>query len=267
MSPSSHHKRILTALLIVLALAGAFYLGDMGVTVLIVLISLAGLWEFYSLFWDKSQRLVLKTLGCAAGTLFLLDFGLEWTGSPILFLVLLFWLAWICFLLEYSRYQDQAKLQDYMILISGIAYLPLVLSLIFTLSIPEIILVLAATFASDIGAYYSGSLWGGKKIWPSISPKKTWMGSLGGLVLCLLVTVIWGIFLGEAPWWHFLILGVFLNIAAQMGDFFQSSLKRWMHVKDTGNILPGHGGILDRIDSLLLLLPVYVLYSSVIAAL
>ena len=265
MNVSSHPKRVLTALILLPLLAGVLYLGYSAITVLIVLVALLGLWEFYSLFWAGMNRFFLKCLGCLAGTLFLLDFGLEFTGSPILFLVLLSWIAWLTFLVEYSRHKDKARLDHYLILLSGIVYVPLVLSLMLTLSIPEIILVLAATFASDIGAFYSGSLWGEKKIWPAVSPKKTWMGSLGGLVLCVAVTMILGPLLGTSLWWHYLILGILLNISAQLGDFFQSSLKRWTKVKDTGQILPGHGGILDRIDSLLLLLPVYVLYSSIIA--
>ncbi len=261
MNLSPHLKRVATAILLILVLGGAVYMGHAGIAVLVVLVSLLGLWEFYSLFWSGRERILLRTLGCLAGGLFLLDYSLEITGHPLLFLVLIFWVAWLGFLVEYSRQKDQARLNDYMLLISGIAYVPLVLSLFFTLKAPEIILVLAATAASDAGAFYSGYLWGNKKIWPEVSPKKTWMGSLGGLILCTAVTLGLGVFLGSALWWHFIILGIILNISAQLGDFFQSSLKRWCDVKDTGHILPGHGGVLDRIDSLLLLLPVYVVYS------
>ncbi|WP_291321081.1 phosphatidate cytidylyltransferase [Desulfonatronospira sp.] len=261
MNLSPHIQRILTAIIIILVLGGAVYFGHAGIAVLVVLVSLLGLWEFYSLFWTGGRRIILKTMGCLAGALFLLDYSLEITGHPLLFLVLVFWAAWLGFLVEYSKQKEQARLNDYMVLISGIAYIPLVLSLFFTLQAPEIILILAATAASDVGAFYSGYLWGDRKIWPDISPKKTWMGSLGGLVLCTAITLGLGTLLGSAQWWHFVILGIILNISAQMGDFFQSSLKRWNDVKDTGQILPGHGGILDRIDSLLLLLPAYVVYS------
>ncbi|MFW5792465.1 MAG: phosphatidate cytidylyltransferase, partial [Desulfohalobiaceae bacterium] len=71
------------------------------------------------------------------------------------------------------------------------------------------------------------------------------------------VTTVYGLWLGHSPLWTWLLLGVALNLAAQTGDFFESALKRWLEVKDSGQILPGHGGILDRIDSLLLVLPVY----------
>ncbi len=262
MNLSSHHKRILTALILLPLLLGVIYTGPLVRTVIISLAGFLGLWEFYNLFWKGKHRFFLRLTGSLGGALFLLDSGLGWSNNPVLFLVLFFWITWLLFLIEYSRKNEQAELRDYLILISGLSYLPLALSLFYNLSEIEIILVLAAAFASDTGAYYAGSWWGHKKIWPVVSPKKTWAGSFGGLVLCLLVILVAGLFFGHASWWNYLILGLFLNIAAQLGDFFQSSLKRWNKVKDSGNILPGHGGILDRIDSLLLLLPVYVLYNS-----
>jgi phosphatidate cytidylyltransferase len=78
---------------------------------------------------------------------------------------------------------------------------------------------------------------------------------------CLLIGISWGV----SPWWHFILLGLLLNIAAQCGDFFESVLKRSSGVKDSGHILPGHGGIMDRIDSLLFALPVYSLSREVVA--
>lgn len=263
MSLSSHHKRILTAVILLPLLGAVIYTGDVVLTVIVSLLGFLGLWEFYNLFWTGKGRIILRMTGSLGGALFLLDSGLGWTGNPVLFLVIFFWITWLLFLAEYSRKKDQAEFRDYLVLIGGLTYLPLVLSLLLNLSQIEIILVLASTFASDIGAYYAGSLLGGRKIWPVISPKKTWAGSIGGLALCLVVTMIMGLLFGHVTWQHYLVLGLFLNIGAQLGDFFQSSLKRWNNVKDSGQILPGHGGILDRIDSLLLLLPVYVLYNTI----
>ncbi len=263
MSLTSHHKRILTAITLLPLLAGVLYMGELVQAIIISLLGFLGLWEFYGLFWTGKKRFFLRLTGSLGGALFLLDSGLGWTNNPVLFLVFFFWITWLLFLMEYSSKKEQAEFRDYLILIGGLSYLALVLSLLFNLSEIEIILVLAATFSSDIGAYYAGSWWGQTKIWPSVSPKKTWAGSMGGLALCLLVTLAMGLTFGQVAWTHYLVLGLILNIAAQLGDFFQSSLKRWNNVKDSGQILPGHGGILDRIDSLLLLLPVYVLYNSV----
>ena len=97
----------------------------------------------------------------------------------------------------------------------------------------------------------------GTKICHSDSRNKTSSGSLGGLCLSVIVCTAIGVAFGAAHWTHFALLGAGLNIAAQIGDFFESALKRWRGVKDSGKILPGHGGILDRIDSLLFALPLY----------
>ncbi|MFW6005128.1 MAG: phosphatidate cytidylyltransferase, partial [Desulfonatronovibrionaceae bacterium] len=197
------------------------------------------------------------------GSLFIVDSGLGWSMNPVLFLILFFWLLWLLFLVEYSRRKEQAGFKDYLVIIGGMIYIPLVLSLFTNLSAREIVFVLLAAAASDTGAYYFGSWWGRRKIWPEVSPKKTWAGSLGGLLLCTVVTLIYVQALGSGSWPQHLALGVLVNIAAQLGDFFQSSLKRWNQVKDSGSILPGHGGILDRMDSILFLLPVYVLFNLI----
>ncbi|RQD68267.1 MAG: phosphatidate cytidylyltransferase [Desulfonatronovibrio sp. MSAO_Bac4] len=259
---TSHQKRILTALVLIPLMGAVIYAGGLIKTLTIGLAGFIGLWEFYNLFWERGSKLFLKLTGSLGGTLFLLDTGLGWTENPVLFLVVFFWITWLLFLIEYSRKKEQAEFKDYLILIGGMSYLPLVLSLFFSLDSVQIIIVLLAVVASDAGAYYAGSWLGGKKIWPDVSPKKTWAGSAGGMLLCVAVVLGMSLAFGNSVWWHYLLLAVFMNIAAQLGDFFQSSLKRWNNVKDTGHILPGHGGILDRIDSLLLLLPVFVIYNT-----
>ena len=100
--------------------------------------------------------------------------------------------------------------------------------------------------ATDIGAYFAGRLFGRNKIWPAVSPGKTWEGALGGFALAALVSSWFG-----QP----AILGVIIGVLAQMGDFTESAIKRKFGVKDSGNLLPGHGGILDRFDGYLYAAP------------
>ncbi len=116
---------------------------------------------------------------------------------------------------------------------------------------------------SDAGAYYSGRLIGGKKIWPAVSPNKTWAGTLGGLALAMAWSLLYGGVWGAASPGAWLALGAALNIAVQLGDFYESALKRAAGVKDSGALLPGHGGILDRIDGLL---PATLVYAAARAA-
>lgn len=122
------------------------------------------------------------------------------------------------------------------------------------------------TWASDIGAYAVGRTIGGRKLIPSVSPGKTVSGALGGLLASMLVAWAYGrgvlvpvAHLGFSPWGA-LTFGLLISVAAQVGDLFESLLKRDAKVKDSSHIIPGHGGILDRFDSLLFVLPVaYVL--------
>jgi phosphatidate cytidylyltransferase len=128
--------------------------------------------------------------------------------------------------------------------------------------------LLCVVWAGDIAALYVGRAWGRHKMAPSLSPNKTWEGTLGSLAGSLLIT---GALLGLArlfemwdkAWlsypedlWYWLGLAVLVNVAAQVGDLAESALKRSAGVKDSGCLLPGHGGVLDRIDALLLAAPV-----------
>jgi phosphatidate cytidylyltransferase len=129
--------------------------------------------------------------------------------------------------------------------------------------------LLCVVWAGDIAALYIGRRWGRHKLAPTISPNKSWEGALGSVAGGLLVT---GFLLGlehllkarfDSAWlsypediWYWLRLSVVVNVAAQVGDLVESALKRSAGVKDSGTLLPGHGGVLDRIDALLLAAPV-----------
>lgn len=116
-------------------------------------------------------------------------------------------------------------------------------------------------WVNDTGAYLVGSRWGKRRLAPSISPKKSVEGSIGGLLLVLLSAVILRLLLfPELSWLSILLIAAVVAIFGTIGDLFESSLKRQAGVKDSGKLIPGHGGILDRIDSLLLAVPaVYLL--------
>jgi phosphatidate cytidylyltransferase len=110
-----------------------------------------------------------------------------------------------------------------------------------------LILVLLVVWVTDIGGYFAGRGIGGPKLWPRVSPKKTWAGAIGGFTASL---VVCGGFaaLGLGRTGPILLLGVVLSIASQLGDLFESAVKRRFGVKDSSQIIPGHGGLLDRLD-------------------
>jgi phosphatidate cytidylyltransferase len=127
----------------------------------------------------------------------------------------------------------------------------------------DIIQVLVLVWIADTAAYFVGRTWGRRKLAPSISPGKTWEGAWGGIAAALAYAMIGGTFLsGMAGWWIYLIAGVLLAAISIVGDLFESAAKRQAEVKDSGTLLPGHGGILDRIDSATAVLPVAALLLS-----
>jgi phosphatidate cytidylyltransferase len=106
------------------------------------------------------------------------------------------------------------------------------------------------TVCNDIGGYAAGVLFGKHPIAPQISPKKSWEGFVGSIILQGAVGVVTFIYLLDAPWWQGLIAGLVMTVTATAGDFAESAIKRDLGVKDMGTFLPGHGGMMDRLDSL-----------------
>jgi phosphatidate cytidylyltransferase len=118
-------------------------------------------------------------------------------------------------------------------------------------------------FIGDTGAYYLGSYFGQHKLCPAVSPNKTIEGSLGGLAASLgSGALIKHFFLPLLPWGLSLLFFLSISIAGQVGDLFESQIKRVAHIKDSGAILPGHGGVLDRIDALLFAAPVAYIFKE-----
>jgi phosphatidate cytidylyltransferase len=123
----------------------------------------------------------------------------------------------------------------------------------------DVLFVLLIVWASDIGAYLAGRLFGGPRLAPRISPGKTWSGAIGGLVAAALVGVVAALLVPDARVLPAALLAACLGIASQTGDLLESALKRRFGVKDSGRLIPGHGGLLDRLDGMLLAAPLAAL--------
>lgn len=122
--------------------------------------------------------------------------------------------------------------------------------------------VLVIIWATDSGAYFIGRRWGRHKLAPKISPKKTKEGAVGALFTALIAAVLFQFVLRDPifpSWWLLLLVTLLIATFGQLGDLGESALKRYYGVKDSGNILPGHGGLLDRFDSLIFVLPILYL--------
>lgn len=114
----------------------------------------------------------------------------------------------------------------------------------------QLIFIILVVVAADVGAYFGGSTLGGPKLAPKLSPKKTWSGAISGLIFACIIASLVGVLIG-LPFWGSVLLAIPLVILSVWGDLMESMVKRRLGVKDTGTLLPGHGGLLDRLDSLL----------------
>ncbi len=264
MPASAHQQRILTAVLAIGLVALALWQGGIFVLAVLLAVCALGQWEFTAMFRPGPEHRNLRLTGVALGAAMLLAVSFGGPQAALWALTAGFWFLALRFLFRYGRDQNHTDFTDEMILLAGALYLPLMLQFCLGLTTREIVLVLLSTAVSDTAAYYSGTFFGKTKIWPQVSPKKSWAGSIGGFTGCVAAVTVYGLYLGEAPLAAWLALGALLNVGAQLGDFFESALKRRLAVKDSGTLLPGHGGLLDRIDSLLLALPCYALFKQAV---
>lgn len=262
--------RLVTGLLLAAVLTACLVLGGSYLAVALALVSALALYEFFQLFWPGKTRLPTKIFGLFMALALFCPVGGA-AAVPVILVLVFAWAA-IAFLFEYSGSANSggstnpagsASLSSQAPLPLGFLYVPVLVHLALSLTLKEQFLVVAAAIASDTAAYYAGCAFGRHKIWPRVSPKKSWEGSIAGFIATIVVTVcIACIPYGDGPlhggsvilW---IVIGAVLNIAAQFGDFFESALKRVAGVKDSSALLPGHGGILDRIDSILFALAAY----------
>lgn len=116
----------------------------------------------------------------------------------------------------------------------------------------KVLAFILLTAATDFGGYVAGALFGKHPMAPEISPKKSWEGFAGALVLQLMVGIALWVYVFEQPWWEGAIVGFAMMLTATIGDLIESMIKRDLGIKDMGSLLPGHGGVMDRLDSLVI---------------
>lgn len=232
-------------------------------SLLMALVVLYGAWE-----WSDFCRFKASQRAAYVGTMAVLILLLQWSLSPVLInLVLLaavvFWLMALVLVLRYPAQLDWRH-APVKALIGVLVLLPtwLALSEIKAMDSGEalILLLLFLVWGADTGAYAAGKTLGRHKLIPQVSPGKTMEGFMGGLLVCVLVGLIYALVRElDAPGMVFMVLlSLLTGVASVLGDLFESMLKRERGVKDSGTLLPGHGGVLDRIDSLTAAAPVFL---------
>lgn len=258
-------KRIQTAglgvaVLILLLVFG----GGIGAVLVASVLSIAMLYEFtgitLSLSDQKEKRFVV--LGCA----WLLQAMNFWMAGAEFALVCFFFLGITAFFLFTAEKHNGDDLkQHYMELMFTLygfiylAFLPTYLVALRTTAfgVHWTLLFLFIVWANDIGAYFAGMKFGKRRLYPHISPKKSWEGAIGGLGASVVISVLYkALLFRQLSWAGALTIPVILSIVSPVGDLAESFLKRAFDKKDSSSILPGHGGFLDRFDSVVFSLPV-----------
>lgn len=177
----------------------------------------------------------------------------------------------VCGIICKQAFKNDRKIPDAVSKqVSGIVYVPGFLSFLVLIrndasGIAWIVLLICVVFAGDVGAYYAGSYFGKHKLCPDISPNKTIEGSIGGLAANAVIgSLIKYFYFSEMSWGIGILFFVCIGFVGQVGDLYASVLKRSANVKDSGAILPGHGGILDRADALMFAAPIAYLFKEFI---
>lgn len=244
--------------------------GGLGVQILVSVIVFVGMHEFINISlgkdtaWGVRIWVVLLSLLAWLGFVFFPQDALSIMTTTMIVLLLS-----TLFLVSDNKRGAECWYR----LGAGMLYIPLLSSYIVLLRTLEIdgrdvglawiFLVLTITWMGDTGAYFAGRFFGKHKLFERVSPKKTIEGAVGGYAMAIVgASVVKWIALPEVSWFHLVLCTLCINSAGVLGDLVESMLKRAANVKDSGNFMPGHGGILDRVDSLLFTSPVAWLYAT-----
>ena len=254
-------KRTLTALVIAPVLLILLLCPPWVIAIFLAAISVTGVMELLA-HWKNPVRLSVKILAGAYTVAFLALIYFQ--ASTYLYIGLTFLLVFLLFL-EIFRVGDGFDFGDLCGVFFAAAAIPALYSPVLSIALMEnpkylVLMPFLVTIISDVFALFSGMLFGKHKLAPKVSPNKTIEGAIGGYLMCLAVQLLYAwvlnsLFFMDVNWHHFLLYGVVCGIVSQLGDLAMSAVKRNLSIKDFGKIFPGHGGILDRFDSLLFVAP------------
>jgi phosphatidate cytidylyltransferase len=265
-----HLKRWITSLVaipflvLLISIGGTFWFA-----VVINVICIMALWEYFCIVLNKNQKISatsFQILALFTGSAILWAAYFHSSNMVLDIIVLNVVISTLISLLKFKS--DPSVCEIVFKQVIGIIYIPLFLSYIVFIrngdnGILWTFLLLTVVFMGDTGAYYLGSYLGKHKLCPAVSPNKTIEGALGGLAANLgSGALIKYFFLPLLPWSLSLLFFLSIGIAGQVGDLFESQLKRVAHIKDSGAILPGHGGVLDRIDAVLFAVPMAYIFKE-----
>lgn len=268
-------QRIITALILApIMIGGIFYLPLSQFMVFIAAISVLGAWEWANLSGLTNQVGRVAYAGLVGGLIYGLH-HLDWVQEPeLLYVALIWWVAAFILVKTHPKLESVWGGEIPRLLIGLVVIVPMWVGFVQIKSYPFsdylILFVMFVVWGADVGAYFAGRTFGKRKLAPKVSPGKTWEGVYGGMLTTTLIAVGAGLLLeqetgismGVSQWLTLFAVTLFVTMVSVVGDLLESLLKRHRGIKDSSNLLPGHGGVMDRIDSMTAALPVFALALS-----
>ncbi|HHY77296.1 MAG TPA: CDP-archaeol synthase [Clostridiales bacterium] len=260
--------RIISAFFGLPIIIAILLLGGKLLYLFVFLLSLMGLYEYYKAFLHIDYK-PITWIGYLITVIYYIQLSIS-KFNFVSFTVLIFIALLIIF---WEIIKKGYNVLNVAITVLGIIYVPFLFSYLLFIYNSQfgkffIWLPFLTAWLSDTGGYFIGSYFGRNKLCPDLSPKKTMEGAVGGIIASGLVTAIIGVIFNNAGIKlnviHYLVLGLICGITSILGDLSASSIKRFTKLKDYGNIIPGHGGILDRFDSILFTAPTVFIYITII---
>ena len=256
-------QRIITALILLpIALCGFFLLQGGAFSLFIGAVVTIGAWEWARLAGLEGQPARFGFAAVTAALLLVLHHS-PFLAPVVLAVAVLWWALATRLVLTYPASSEHWKGTVRKLLIGLLVLLPAWQGLVYIKALPSgnwlILAVMMLVWCADVGAYFTGRAFGKRKLAPQVSPGKSWEGVYGGLAVSLAVTLVVGLALhfGARQLLGALVAAAIVVFVSVVGDLTESMFKRRSGIKDSSNLLPGHGGVLDRIDSLTAAIPVF----------
>lgn len=262
-------QRTVSGIVYLVVIIGSLFLGQFTFAVLFLLLSLLALYEFYGMA-AASGGAPFTIQGLIAGAMvfavsYLVNSGVisrEMLGLVLVIPVFLLLTA------LYSKRED--VIRNTAVTFLGLVYIILPMSVMINLAFPDgagheythriVLGILSLVWINDTGAYLTGMTLGRHKLFPRISPKKSWEGAVGGGIITVVVSLWMVPLMGILMRTDWIVLSIIISVFGVYGDLTESLFKRSVDMKDSGSLMPGHGGILDRMDSVLFVMPAAVVY-------
>lgn len=271
-------QRIITGLILApIMIGGIFFLPVPQFMIFIAAISALGAWEWANLSGITNQVARVGYAGLVSLVIYALHyFGLE-QEPDLLYGALIWWVIAFILVRTHPKFKGLWAATPIRLALGFVIIVPMWVGFVQLKSYPElntylILYVMAIIWGADVGAYFAGRAFGKNKLAPKVSPGKTWEGVYGGIFTTSVIAVIGGFWLQDKTfqtfsaeqWVTLFVITLVVTAVSVVGDLVESMMKRHRGIKDSSNLLPGHGGVMDRIDSMTAALPVFALALSLV---